>query len=74
MAQTGMESVPEGRVQAAAEPGNCRVRIGDTLVRVITGGSEYKKLRDGQEVSLGVRDIMVFEDDGLLEQMLQIQT
>lgn len=41
---------------------------------MITGGSEYKKLRDGQEVSLGVRDIMVFEDDGLLEQMLQIQT
>lgn len=53
---------------------DCRVRIGDTLIRVITGGSEYKKLRDGQEVSLGVRDIMVFEDDGLLEQMLQIQT
>ena len=29
---------------------------------------------DGQAVSLGVRDFMVFEDDGLLEQMLEINT
>jgi len=53
---------------------DCRVRVGDTLVRVIANGYEFKNLKDGQQVSLGVRDIMVFEDDGLLEQMLKIQT
>ena len=53
---------------------DCRVRIGNTLVRVIANGHEYKNLRDGQPVSLGIREFMVFEDDGLLEQMLKIQT
>ena len=43
-------------------------------MRVIANGHEFKNLTDGQPISLGVRDIMVFEDDGLLEQMLQIQT
>ncbi len=53
---------------------DCRVRVGDTLVRVIVNGHEYKTLTPGQPVRLGIRDFMVFEDDGLLEQMLQIQT
>ena len=53
---------------------DCRVRVGDTLVRVITNGYDHQTLRDGQAVSLGLRDFMVFEDDGLLEQMLEINT
>ena len=53
---------------------DCRVRVGDTLVRVITNGYEYQNLKEGQPVRLGVRDFMVFEDDGLLEQMLEINT
>ena len=53
---------------------DCRVRVGEELVRVITNGYEYKNLTDGQQVRFGVRDMMVFEDDGLLEQMLKIQT
>ena len=53
---------------------DCRVRVGDTLVRVIANGHEYRKLKIGQVVSLGLRDLMVFPDDGLLEQMLEIQT
>ena len=53
---------------------DCRVRVGETLVRVIANGYEFRRLTDGQKVRLGIRDIMVFEDDGLLEQMLQIQT
>ena len=53
---------------------DCRVQVGDVLVRVIANGYEYKQLKEGQTVSLGVRDFMVFEDDGLLESMLQIQT
>jgi iron(III) transport system ATP-binding protein len=53
---------------------DCRVRVGDILVRVIASGYEYKALKIGQKVRLGVRDIMAFEDDGTLEQMLTIQT
>ena len=53
---------------------DCRVRVGETLVRVIAGGYEYQKLRSGQAVRLGVRDFMVFPDDGLLERMLEIKT
>ena len=53
---------------------DCRVRVGDTLVRVITSGYEHQNLKEGQPVRLGVRDFMVFEDDGLLEQMLEINT
>ena len=67
----------KGRLEAQYYLGDvddCRVRVGDALVRVIASGYEYDRLKDGQEVSLGVRDFMVFEDDGLLEQMLEIQT
>ena len=53
---------------------DCRVRVGDTLVRVIANGHEFRKLKIGQAVSLGLRDLMVFPDDGLLEKMLEIQT
>ena len=53
---------------------DCRVRVGETLVRVNTNGYEYQNLKEGQPVRLGVRDFMVFEDDGLLEQMLEINT
>ena len=53
---------------------DCRVRIGDTLVRVIANGYEHKDLRDGQQVHLAIRDMMVFEDDGTLDEMLQIRT
>ena len=53
---------------------DCRVRVGETLVRVITNGYEHQNLKEGQPVRLSVRDYMVFEDDGLLEQMLEINT
>ena len=53
---------------------DCRVRVGDTLVRVIVNGFEHRKLRDGQAVRITVRDMMVFPDDGLLEEMLEIST
>ena len=53
---------------------DCRVRVGEALVRVITNGYEHQNLKEGQPVRLSVRDFMVFEDDGLLEQMLEINT
>ena len=53
---------------------DCRVRVGDALVRVIAPGSKYRKLRDGEEVRLAVRDFMVFPEDGSLDEMLEIRT
>jgi len=53
---------------------DCRVRIGDALVRVVTDGCAYSRLREGQNVRLSVRDFIVFEDDGSLEEMLRIKT
>ena len=53
---------------------DCRVRVGDELVRVIANGYTYRELTTGQKVRLDVRDMMVFEDDGSLAEQLQIQT
>ena len=53
---------------------DCRVRIGEELVRVIANGYEYKELTPGMPVSLGIRDFLVYPDDGTLDEMLQIRT
>jgi len=53
---------------------DCRVRIGDVVARVIVGGYEYRRLSVGQPVRVALRDFMVFEDDGALEKLLEIQT
>ena len=53
---------------------DCRVRVGDTLVRVITDGHAYSRLQEGQAVKLSVSDFIVFDDDGSLEEMLKIRT
>ena len=53
---------------------DCRVQVGETLVRVITDGFAYKSMREGQDVCLSVREFIVFEDDGSLEEMLRIKT
>ena len=53
---------------------DCRVRVGETLVRVIAPGRAYRTLREGQEVRLKVEEMMVFPDDGALEDILRIRT
>ena len=53
---------------------DCRVRVGDALVRVIVGGYEYRRLKSGQPVRIALRDFMVFEDDATLEKLLEIRT
>ena len=53
---------------------DCRVRVGATLVRVITGGYRHGALRVGEKVRLQARDMMVFPDEGPLEDILSIQT
>ena len=53
---------------------DCRVRVGDTLIRVIAPGYEYGSLSLQQDVRLAIREFMVFADDGSLDEMLQIRT
>jgi iron(III) transport system ATP-binding protein len=51
-----------------------RVRIGDSLVRVITDGHAYHSVKEGDPVRLSIREFIVFEDDGSLEETLRITT
>ena len=53
---------------------DCRVRAGEALVRVIAPGYLHGSLHADADVRLSVRDFMVFEDDGMLEEILRIQT
>ena len=53
---------------------DCRVRVGDVLVRVIAPGYMYRQLKAGETVRLSVRDLMIFNDDGSLEEGLRIRT
>ena len=69
----GLEGVLETQYYLG-DVDDCRVRVGEALVRVITGGFDYRRLREGQKVRLAVRDFMVFEDDGSLDGMLEIRT
>ena len=53
---------------------DCRVRVGDGLVRVIAEGYSHKEYAVGDEVLLNVREFIVFDDDGSLEEQLKIKT
>ena len=53
---------------------DCRVRVGDALVRVIADGYSHREYGLGDEVLLTVREFIVFDDDGSLEEKLQIKT
>ena len=53
---------------------DCRVRVGEALVRVIADGYGHATRQPGQRVRLSIRSFMVFKDDGSLERMLEIQT
>ena len=71
------EGTLSGRLEALYYLGDvmdCRVRAGEALVRVIAPGYLHSSLQIGETVQLSVRDFMVFEDDGLLEEILRIQT
>lgn len=72
---------PEGSLKGVLEQhyylgdvDDCRVRVGDSLVRVIVNGYESKTLKVGQKVQLAIRSFLTFEDDGSLDQMLKIRT
>ncbi len=72
---------PEGELEGVLEKqyylgdtDDCRIRVGNALLRVITNGYEYSRLQTGQQVRLSIRSFMTFEDDGMLEEMLKIRT
>ena len=63
---------PDGELEGVLE---AQYYLGDVDdCRVIANGYEYKTLKQGQKVRLGIRNLMVFEDDGTLEEMLKIRT
>ena len=67
----------EGTLQShyyLGDTDDCRVRVGDTVVRVVLSGRDHGSLREGQALRLGVLDCMAFEDDGSLDEMLRIRT
>ena len=53
---------------------DCRVRAGESVVRVIANGYENKSLHEGTQVRLSIRSFMTFPDDGSLEQLIKIRT
>ena len=51
--------------------------LGQLIVLAVGGdveGGAYRTLREGQEVRLKVEEMMVFPDDGALEDILRIRT
>ena len=53
---------------------DCRVNVGGQTVRVIADPYTYRELHIGDEVGLHIRDFIAFDDDGTLEEQLQIKT
>ena len=53
---------------------DCRVRVGKAFVRVITDGFSHREFQEGDNVSLDVREFIVFPDDGSTQDQLRIRT
>ena len=51
-----------------------RIRVGSALVRVIADGFSHREFSAGDNVSLDVREFLVFEDDGSTQEQLRILT
>jgi iron(III) transport system ATP-binding protein len=57
----------EGRLASQfylGDVNDCRVDIGGEIVRVIADSLSYDSLKAGQEVSLLLRELIVYQDDG----------
>ena len=72
-ARRGIHAVVE-RMYYLGDTNDCRMRVGDALVRVITDGFSRSQIAQGQQVGLEVRTFMVFEDDNSLQEQLKIRT
>ncbi len=56
------------------ESNNCMVRVGDAVFQVSAPPETYSEMKPGDTVWLTLRKKMVFEDDGSLDEKLQIRT
>lgn len=76
-----IEITPDGPIEGVLErmyylgdTVDCRVRSGGKLLRMILNGYYFTRLSIRQKLRLSIRDMMIFPDDGSLEDMLKIQT
>ena len=53
---------------------DCRVTVGSATVRVVADGAFRREFRQGDPVSLEIREFMVFPDDGSTQEQLKIRT
>ena len=53
---------------------DCRVKVGETIVRVIAQPESYRKMKIGDTVYLTFREKLVFDEDGSLDDKLKIMT
>ena len=51
-----------------------RIQVGSSLVRVIADGFSHREFAAGDEVTLDVREFLVFRDDGSTQEQLRILT
>ena len=61
------EGTLKGRLQNMfylGDVNDCRVDIGGEVIRIIADSITYEDLRENQEISLHLRDFLVYEDDG----------
>ena len=62
------------RVYYLGDVTDCRVKVGEALVRVIADGFSHREFHAGDEVLLDVREFIVFSDDGSTQEQLRIRT
>lgn len=77
MSKTPAEGALKGVLEQSyylGDVNDCRVRVGNAVVRVIAEGFSHRVFHNGDEVYLTPMDFMVFDDDGSLQEQLQINT
>ena len=53
---------------------DCRVQVGDVTIRIIAAPETYARLQPGDRVYLTLREKIVFDEEGSLEEKLKIMT
>ena len=62
------------RMYYLGDVNDCRVRVGNAVVRVICEGLSHRSFSEGDDVQLKIREFIVFPDDGTAEEQLKIRT
>ena len=53
---------------------DCRIRVGSVSLRVVAPPETFGAMKPGDSVFLTLREKMVFEEDGSLDEKLEIKT